>query len=114
MDKEPGSGGGLALFYAEDSLGSLLRRKNEVLNCFCFLSTGQSIGCPVTNNQRARILLSAADSLIRMAMHQFGPWNTLDATHMSYLAPIMLAISLRTETEIERANPDRSGSLKDI
>lgn len=38
-----------------------------------------------------------------MTMHQFGPWNTLDATHMSHLGPIMLAISLRADDEIGKS-----------
>ncbi|PYI02943.1 hypothetical protein BO78DRAFT_432519 [Aspergillus sclerotiicarbonarius CBS 121057] len=40
-----------------------------------------------------------------MTMHQFGPWNTLDATHMSYLGPIMLAISLRADAEVGQRKP---------
>ncbi|KAA8641643.1 uncharacterized protein ATNIH1004_011779 [Aspergillus tanneri] len=34
-----------------------------------------------------------------MTMYQFGPWDTLDSTHMKYLGPILLAISLRAEIE---------------
>ncbi|PWY83811.1 hypothetical protein BO94DRAFT_557653 [Aspergillus sclerotioniger CBS 115572] len=35
-----------------------------------------------------------------MTMNQFGPCNTLEATHMRYLGPILLAISLRADAEI--------------
>lgn len=34
-----------------------------------------------------------------MTMHRFGPWNTLDATQMRHLGPIMLALSLRADAE---------------
>ncbi|KAK2805795.1 hypothetical protein FQN50_006071 [Emmonsiellopsis sp. PD_5] len=40
-----------------------------------------------------------------MTMHQFGPWNTLDANHMKYLGPILLAISLRAEAEGRKNTP---------
>lgn len=34
-----------------------------------------------------------------MTMHQFGPWNTFNKTHMKSLGPILLAITLRAEYE---------------
>lgn len=37
-----------------------------------------------------------------MTMHQYGPWNTLDAAQMSALGPIMLAISLLADDEIRK------------
>ncbi|EAW12024.1 uncharacterized protein ACLA_007840 [Aspergillus clavatus NRRL 1] len=32
-----------------------------------------------------------------MTMHQFGPWNTLDLSHIRYLGPVLLATSLQAE-----------------
>lgn len=34
-----------------------------------------------------------------LTMRQFGPWDTLDYSHMRMLGPILLAITLRTEAE---------------
>lgn len=34
-----------------------------------------------------------------LTMHQFGPWNTLDKSHVRDLGPILLAISLQADAE---------------
>lgn len=34
-----------------------------------------------------------------LTMHQFGPWDTLIASHVRELGPILLAISLRADEE---------------
>lgn len=39
-----------------------------------------------------------------LTMHQFGPWETLNAAHMKELGPILLAISLRADFESKRQN----------
>jgi hypothetical protein len=39
-----------------------------------------------------------------LTMHQFGPWDTLNAAHMKELRPILLAISLRADFESKRQN----------
>jgi hypothetical protein len=38
-----------------------------------------------------------------MTMHQFGPWDILDARNMEHLGPILLAISLYADAESKKA-----------
>ncbi|KAL4928832.1 uncharacterized protein BDV17DRAFT_291159 [Aspergillus undulatus] len=37
-----------------------------------------------------------------LKINQFGPWNTLDSSHMRELGPLLLAISLRADHESKR------------
>ncbi|KAL7657885.1 hypothetical protein ACMYSQ_004027 [Aspergillus niger] len=37
-----------------------------------------------------------------MTMHMFGPWDTLELSHMKNLGPILLAISLRADAELRK------------
>lgn len=34
-----------------------------------------------------------------LTMHQFGPWDTLDESHIRELGPILLAISLQADAD---------------
>ncbi|PYI16905.1 hypothetical protein BO99DRAFT_339161, partial [Aspergillus violaceofuscus CBS 115571] len=37
-----------------------------------------------------------------LKMHQYGPWNTLDVTHVRELGKLLLAITSRAEDEYRR------------
>ncbi|PYH32997.1 uncharacterized protein BO87DRAFT_397993 [Aspergillus neoniger CBS 115656] len=37
-----------------------------------------------------------------MTMHMFGPWDTLELSHMKNLGPILLAITLRADAELRK------------
>jgi hypothetical protein len=39
-----------------------------------------------------------------MAMHEFGPWNTLRAEHMKHVSSILVALVLRAVSDCEAEN----------
>ncbi|CAI7564972.1 unnamed protein product [Penicillium glandicola] len=43
------------------------------------------------------------EKLSFLTMHQFGPWNTLDRSHIRDLGPILLAISLQADADSKAA-----------
>lgn len=52
------------------------------------------------------------DPVSFLTMHEFGPWDTQEQSHMRHLAEILLAITLRADAEAESAGPGKSGPPK--
>ncbi|KAJ5963587.1 uncharacterized protein N7479_003463 [Penicillium vulpinum] len=47
------------------------------------------------------------ENLSFLTMHQFGPWNTLDRSHIRELGPILLAITLKADADSKAGWLDR-------
>ncbi|PLN78854.1 hypothetical protein BDW42DRAFT_174009, partial [Aspergillus taichungensis] len=43
-----------------------------------------------------------------LTMHQYGPWNTTHAGHMKKLGPILLALTLYAEAEVQKTEASLS------